>query len=234
MTFETIAIASGTTEFPGVLYSPSGSASTGLVVIAYGIDGLEDNERGPWNTMISGYANALVKNGLFALIPHYFAKTRTEPGVEAALIMMMKRNDWAAALLDSVRYAKTLSRVDPTRIGLLGFSLGGHLSLRIRADAKPRALVEYFAPMLDGIGETGNVPYAQIHHGTSDKMPQTNFSNADAIKAILKLERTAVTLFPYEGAGHGFATKDDANEKASALSQTRTLTFFQTHLRPAP
>lgn len=230
MAFETIKIRSGTTEISAELHSPPGAASTGLVIIAYGTDGLEDNEHGPWKTMIGGYADGLVKRGLFALVPDYFAKTGTAPGIAAAEAMMMKRDDWAAALLDSVAQARTLPRVDSQRIGLLGFSLGGHLMLHIRAAAKPRVLVEYFAPMLDGIGSAGQVPYAQIHHGTKDKTPGTDFGNAGAIEALLKLEGTAVALYPYEGAGHGFAANDEPNKKASALSQTRTLAFFETQL----
>jgi dienelactone hydrolase len=232
MSPRTIDIPSGTAlTIPGELYAPSGTASTGLVVTAYGIDGLHDNDNGPWETMIRGYAEELSKLGFFALIPHYFRKTGTTPGPAAAQVMMMRKGDWAAALLDSVAHARrTISQVDSDRIGLLGFSLGGHLTLSIRAASKPRALVEYFAPQLDGIGPPGHVPKAQIHHGTKDQVPFTDFSNAGAIEAILKGESTVVELFSYKDAGHGFAGTDAPNKDASALSQTRTLKFFETHL----
>jgi dienelactone hydrolase len=230
MAFETIKIGSGTTEFPADLHVPSGTAATGLVVIAYGTDGLVDNDHGPWKTMIAGYADGLVERGLLAMIPNYFAKTGTTPGIAAADTMMMMRDDWAAALLDSVAHARTLPRVDPDRIGLLGFSLGGHLVLRIRAAAAAQVLVEYFAPMLDGIGPAGHVPFAQIHHGTNDKTPSTDFTNAGAIEAVLKREGTHVELHAYEGAGHGFAGNDMPNRNASSLSQSRTLEFFEKQL----
>ena len=225
-----IEITSGAAQIPAELYSPSGTASTGLVVLAHGTDGFEDNERGPWKTMIRGYAKKLATAGLFALVPEYFKKTDTTPGVQAAELMMVKRDEWSAALTDCVSHAKRLPRVDSSRIGLLGFSLGGHLCLHIRAATKPKALVEYFAPMLGGIGPAGTVPHAQIHHGTKDELPLTKFSNAGAIELVLTREHTAVTLFPYTGAGHGFAGKDAANTNARALSQTRTLQFFQTNI----
>jgi dienelactone hydrolase len=66
----------------------------------------------------------------------------------------------------------------------------------------------------------------QIHHGTLDAFP-TEFSNAKLIEGILKLEGPDVTLFPYEGASHGFAGKDAANTSAAALSKTRTMKFFE-------
>jgi dienelactone hydrolase len=230
---ERIDIPSGTTlKIPADLYSPSGKDSAGLVIIAYGIDGLQDNDKGPWETMIRGYAEELAKRGFFALIPDYLRKTGTKPGPAAAEVMLSKKEDWAAGLLDSVGHARTLSRVDSDRIGLLGFSLGGYLTLRIRAAAKPRALVEYFAPKLDleVIAPRGHVPKAQIHHGMKDTVPLTDFSNAGAIEAILKAEGTVVELFPYEGAGHGFAGPDEHNKDASDLSKERTLKFFETNL----
>jgi dienelactone hydrolase len=132
--------------------------------------------------------------------------------------------------VDTVKYARALSKVDPSRIGMLGFSLGGYLCLRTRAAANPKALVEYFAPVFDGIGAKGSVPHVQIHHGTLDEFP-TAFTNAGQIEGILKLEGSDVTVFPYKDAKHGFAGKDLANTSAAALSKTRTVTFFGTCLR---
>ena len=66
------------------------------------------------------------------------------------------------------------------------FARGISLSSCPRA-AKPKALVEYFAPLFEGIGAAGTVPVAQIHHGTNDFGP-TAFTNADAIAGILKMK----------------------------------------------
>jgi dienelactone hydrolase len=225
-----VRISSGTTTIPGELHSPKVNGKTGLVIIAHGTDGFEDNTRGPWKTMIRGYAEQLEKLGFFALIPEYFAKTNTTAGGEAMEVMLQNRSAWASALADCAVYARTLPFVDPSRVALLGFSLGGHLCLHARAAAQPRALVEYFAPMLDGLGASGAVPHAQIHHGTKDLTPGTSFANAGAIEQVLAAERTAVTLFPYEGAGHGFAGQDAANRNADKLSKKRTLAFFEKHL----
>jgi len=229
MAFEDVKIASGTAQIPGELYSPTGTAPTGLVVLAYGTDGYVDNERGPWKTMMRGYAEELATRGLATLIPDYFARTGTKHGGPAAGAIAQSRDDWSAALVDTVKYARALSKVDPSRIGMLGFSLGGYLCLRTRAAAKPKALVEYFAPVFDGIGAKGSVPHVQIHHGTLDESP-TAFTNAGQIEGILKLEGSDVTVFPYKDAKHGFAGKDLANTSAAALSKTRTVTFFGTCL----
>lgn len=224
-----IDIPSGTPQFTGELYTPAGSATAGLVVIAYGTDGFVDNAHGPWKKMMRGYAEDLASRGVFALIPDYFAKTGTPHDGSAADQILTRRHDWMVALADTVTVARTLPRVDPARIGMLGFSLGGYLCLLARSVAKPKALVEFFAPMFDGIGPAGHVPIAQIHHGTKDA-PPTGFANAEAIKKILALERTDVEVFGYKDATHGFASATAADKTAAADSKAETLKFFDTRL----
>jgi hypothetical protein len=99
---------------------------------------------------------------------------------------------------DTIDHPKTLAMVDAARIGLLEFSLGGHLCLRLRA--KANILVELFAPMLDGIGQAngGSLTHAQIHHGEADNLPATGYNpNATAIARLLEQEGTSTELFPY-------------------------------------
>ena len=53
---EKIDIPPGTPTVTGELYKPTGTAKTGLVVLAYGTEGYVDNVHGPWKTMMRGYA----------------------------------------------------------------------------------------------------------------------------------------------------------------------------------
>jgi dienelactone hydrolase len=224
--------SSGKPQFTGELYTPAGTATSGLVVIAYGTEGFMDTPHGQWKKMMRGYAEDLAARGVFALIPDYFAKTNTPHGGPAANEIFTRRHDWVAALVDTVTVARTtIPRVDPARIGMLGFSLGGYLCLLARGAAKPKALVSFFAPMFDGIGSagSGSVQIAQIHHGKEDKAP-TEFTNAEAIKKILALERTDVEVFSYEGATHGFAGPTAADKKAETDSKVTTVKFFETRL----
>ncbi len=239
---ETLKITSGSDTIDAYLYSPTETAVSGLVVIAYGADGLTDDLTGPWETMIRGYADSLLASGFFALIPDYFGKTGTAPGPELLkmltdprpeVINMLQKNrrDWEAALSDAVTHGGTLPGVDASRVGLLGFSLGGHLCMRIRAASKPKVMVAFFAPVFSLLGElgpSGNVAHAEIHHGEVDSL--VPFQNATIIKDTLEAESTSTTLFAYPGAGHGFNGDDDHNKTARTLSKSRTLSFFETHL----
>ena len=224
----TITIASLGRSMTAELYPSSGAPAKGVVVVAYGSDGLTDNLSGRWATMIRGYADSLAEKGFTALIPHYLAVTDTLPGRGVFDVMMRHREHWQTALSDAVDHAATLAKVDAGRVGLLGFSLGGHLCLRLRA--KVGVLVEFFAPQLDGIGPPAALAHAQIHHGKADVVPGTGFANAEAIAATLKREGTATELFAYPGAGHGFIGDDQAAKSARELSKARTLAFFQAHL----
>jgi dienelactone hydrolase len=225
------------------LYEPVGAAPTGVVVIAYGVDGLTDTPERPWGSMMRGYAEDLAKAGIAAILPEYFQFTKTTPGL--SLVEMMTSNptavlalraDWERALALAVETGKARFGLKDDRVGLLGFSLGGHLCLRIRANAN--VLVEYFAPDFGDIGGPGKLAHAQIHHGTADSFPRTEFANAGRIEAILKEEKTLsgektkTKVFPYPGADHGFVKDTTADKKAREESKKETLTFFDTHLGP--
>ena len=225
---DTITVTSRGKTMTAEFYTPAGTMAKGVIIIAYGSDGLTDHLSGPWATMIRGYADSLVEKGFTVIIPDYLAITETQPGPAVFPQIPHHRDDWQEAISDTINHAKTLAMVDATRVGLLGFSLGGHLCLRLRAKAK--VLVEFFAPVVDGIGPGGTLTHAQIHHGEADSVLGTGFPNAVTIADTLKREGTSTELFPYPGAGHGFIGDDPDNTKARNLSKERTLSFFQSRL----
>lgn len=206
------------------LFNPSGSSNGGVIVIAFGTDGMLE----PWGSSIRAYAAALSKKGFVVIIPDYFISTSTKAGLEAFQGISIHRDTWQETITDAVTYAKTLPGIDGSRVGLLGFSLGGHLCLRLRETAK--VLVEFFAPELDGLGSTTKLTlYAQIHHGLADKLVFFH-PNADNIKNILQKEGVILELFPYSGAVHGFIGNDSDNTDARNVSMDRTISFFEKYL----
>jgi dienelactone hydrolase len=206
------------------LYTPiAGTSNPGFVAIAYGTDGMAE----PWGARIREFADALCREGFVAMIPDYFGCTGTTPGPNA-LEDLAKRNAWQQALVDGATYAKASLDVDGTRVGLLGFSLGGHLCLRQRATAK--VVVEFFAPELDGLGSaSGLTSHAQIHHGQADELVPFH-PNADNVNRLLEKEGVIVELFTYPGANHGFVGLDTGNANARTDSLRRTLDCFKKYL----
>jgi dienelactone hydrolase len=229
----TTSFKSGGKSIAADLFQPPGVPNGGVVVIAYGSDGLVDTAHGAWASMIRQYGRDLAHKGFTALIPDYFQRTNTRAGdvnfqQRGAEQIWMHRDEWQSTLADAAARAQTLPGVDRSRIGLLGFSLGGHLCLRIRTDAK--VLVEFFAPVLDGLGPGRHaVIHAQIHHGDADSLAPFA-DNAQRIDRELREGGAATELCGYDGATHGFSGSDPANTKARALSKARTVAFFEAHL----
>ncbi|SRR6266496_888084 len=214
---------SGGAVIPAEMFDAIGKPNGGVVVIAYGSDGMTDNLNGPWASMIRDYADELSRKGFTTMIPDYFARTGTEPGISALEQIQVHVDTWQATVGDAITHAQTLPGVVASRVGLLGFSLGGHICLKLRAQAK--VLVAFFAPVLQGLGSPlFTALQAQVHHGLAD----TTVPSADAkrIDGLLKSEGATSELFLYEGAGHGFAGNDAKNSTARQDSKQRAISVF--------
>jgi dienelactone hydrolase len=180
--------------------------------------------------MIREYAAELSQQGFTVLLPDYFALTGTKPP-ETKADYAANRDTWQKGLAKVIADASAMKGIDPARIGLLGFSLGGYLVLRLRSTAK--VLVSYFAPEfreLDGLGPQNVRPLlALLHHGKKDSLVHLD-PNAIHIEATLKAEGASVELVRYDNAEHGFSGTDADNTKAAKDSKTATLAFFAANL----
>jgi dienelactone hydrolase len=229
MIISTVSIDSHGTAIQTELFRPAASNGAAIIIV-HGSDGMTE----PWAAGIREYATDLAAKGFTGIIPNYFEKTRTPPGLnifsQPPAECIANLHSWEEAVSDTVAHAKTLPGMSVPRIGLLGFSLGGHICLRLRGLA--HALVELFAPELRDFGGLGPVgaasPHIQIHHGLADLL--VPFSNAQAIFDALKDEGADPELYSYEGASHGFAGADPNNATARRSSKDRTLAFFEKHL----
>ena len=215
----TINVAPGK-SISGELCKPAGIPNGGVVVIAYGSDGMRE----PWASMIREYARELAGRNYSALIPDYLKSTGTAPGPDVFAQIQVNLPQWQSAV-DSA-----ITHVAAPRVALLGFSLGGHLCLRLRH--RTTAVVEFFAPEFLELGGLGAAvrasPRVQIHHGKSDTL--VPYTNATSIDRFLKSHGTVPELFSYAGAGHGFAGTDPKNTSARRLAKERTLAFIVKYL----
>jgi dienelactone hydrolase len=226
-------ISGGTTIHAEYLL-PTATPNGGVIVLAHGSEGMTDNLTGRWAEMIRDYADELSHRGFLTLTPFYFEKTGSQPERIAADFkrhvfnqIVAGRAAWQAVLADAVAHANTLSSVHPTRVGLLGFSLGGHLCLQLRVMAS--VLVAFFAPAT-GLSDSGRhlTLHAQLHNGDADGF--VTATDVAAIDRMLQAELVIPELKTYPKAGHGFIGNDPDNTKARTESKAQTLAFFTAHL----
>lgn len=115
----------GNTEFisnsqtvRGLIYKPTGPANGAAVVLLHSSEGLTVDAHS-----FDPHAIQLAARGYHVLVPNYFeARARQVPwnGRDVRL--------WEEAGHDAVAYMGTLEGVDPARVGIWGFSLGGFVA----------------------------------------------------------------------------------------------------------
>ena len=227
---------SGGNQITVDLFLPAVGGLQPAIVVAYGTEGLGVIRGFDAGAAIRDFARYLADTGFVVLVPHYFERTQTPPGLQTVLpVYARHRDEWLDTLGDCLNYAANrMTDVDKTRIGLLGFSLGGHLALRRAKDGTGTAVgavVEFFAPIFSlpgGLGDNiGDLPPVQIHHGDSDHVvAQTESAKLEVLlNTAGKVKGVDYEYHTYTGEGHGFR-----GATAVELSRRLTADFFKKHL----
>lgn len=118
-----------------------------------------------------------------------------------------------------------------TKVGAVGYCLGGRLAYMTAARTDSDASVGYYAVGIDNLlGEKEAIAHPLMLHiaeedGFVDKDTQA------AMHAGLD-DHPKVTLHDYPGLDHGFATEfgDRRNDEGARLADSRTSAFFKEHL----
>lgn len=226
-------------DIPWDVHLPATSAQPDrAVVIAYGSDGMAP----AWAPEILRHAKALTDVGIVALIPDYLHKSPSIRHGQSDTVfssILGRHGEWEQVLQDAVKTAASTSGI--TSIGLLCFSLGGFLGLRIRDSVD--LIVAYFSPYkfptfgvplakapLKGLEDNANPRLnALIQHGDNDSLVPFA-DHALPICHDLRHENATVICTPFPGANHGFQGSDQANVDARDQSCLATRSFFTTHL----
>jgi carboxymethylenebutenolidase len=224
---------SGGRSYSGNLFRPTGSGPFPAMLVLHTSIGLFDHEL--------AYGQWLADQGYVALVPDYFASV----GVTSGTLDMKTfqadavREDLARAI-DCLR---SLAYVDKTRVGTVGFSLGGYFALALGTREDVRAVVAYYAGACDPpVDQTCLVRYpiatvaAQMRapvlllHGQADNV--SPFAYIRATQDILQRAGKTSELVPYPGVGHAFdftnrAASPNYNPPATANAKARVLAFLQ-------
>ena len=174
---------------------------------------------------IVAFAEALAGNGTVAMLPHYFDRTGTAAGLDASAAIPCHLEEWKEACGDALTFARGHASVDPGRLAVIGFSLGGHLALDLamapRSGTGLKCVVDFFAPTLAPKlqGDRSLLPPVLIHHGTDDPIVPIaeSLSLVSDLRAVGKVEGLGYRFEKYPGQGHGFTGADLAGSRATTL-----------------
>ncbi len=199
-----------------VVYEPQRSGTFPALLVIHG-------SSGPVSSFVGDYAQQLANFGYVVFFVHYFDTTETGYASYSAIRVYFQT--WLTAIADAVNFAERHPKVDSQRIGLLGVSLGGFLSLSLASkDSRICAVASLMGGMPDEfISEARQLPPTLLLHGEADAMVRV--SEAQKVDALLKRLGTPHELKIYPGQGHSF------RGMAQMDALTRTLCFLSRHLK---
>lgn len=204
---------------PGVAvyYGVPGSP---VVIIAHDWYG-----RLPW---LDPYAAALASQGYRVVVPDFYGGFATVDAETAAGLRDELDTGAALGILDELVAEARLE--GSTRVGLIGFSMGGWLALLHAQGGDADAVVAYYATL--GVEEHGIIPCpVLINLAENDEFN----AGAEPESFIARLEDhgTPVSSFVYLGTEHSFANASIAatlDNRAAALAFARSASFLDKHL----
>jgi carboxymethylenebutenolidase len=181
----------------------------------------------PW---LEPYASALAGRGGFrVLVPDFYEGVATTDGDEATSLMRGLSDDDARDILDAAIGAGLDGgglRHDGSRVGLVGFSMGGALALRAGQRGDADAVVAYYAALRPD--QPGILPCpVLLHLAEADALDPAEFVNR------LRGDGTPVTTHTYAGTVHSFANAtlpEKVDGRAAALAFARTVVFLEARL----
>jgi len=225
-------------EMPANLYVPDGTMRLPGVLVLHTLHGPGPN--------VEAFGRDLAAAGYITLTPDVFSLHDFGPDGRTDHPLILKDAEGA------LKYLSDQPRVDPARIGVVGFSFGGRLAVLVGAlfPDRIRAVAVYYAiashTHLRG-SLTGTSARARplseragalrapciIHHGEVDG--NVPVAQATLLHRALMVVGKSSTLYTYPGADHlfNFSIGPDVrfHPEAAKLSWERTLAFLDRHLK---
>ncbi len=160
-----------------VVYEPQRPGTFPALLVIHG-------SSGPVSSFVGDYAQQLANFGYVVFFVHYFDATGTGYASYSAIHAYFQT--WLTTVADAVSFAERHPKVDSRRLGLLGVSLGGFLSLSLASkDSRISAVASLMGGMPDEfVSEARQMPPTLLLHGEAD--PVVPVSEAHKVDALLK------------------------------------------------
>jgi dienelactone hydrolase len=209
--YEVQSFYSSGQQVPVEKYVPGLPGRRPAVLILHGADAMRE-----YGAYYREAGQQLAQAGYMAFLPTYIDERDVQEGMlmEPQLFL-----HWLAIVNDSLAFIAAQPDVDPNRIAIGGFSLGGYLAVATGAvNPRVRAIVEFFGGVPAPIAaEIRRMPPVLIIHGCADtRVPVTE---AHRLAQLLDTLGTPYQIYTYPGQGHSLTgeAKEDAAKKALAF-----------------
>jgi carboxymethylenebutenolidase len=216
----TESFTSGGKKIQAEVFAPASAGKHPAVMLLYGAGGL--TQRGD---RFRQYGTRLAEHGFVAVLVHYFDTTNSE---QAGETNSERFPLWWKAVYEGVGFAQHQAAVDKSRIGILGFSLGGYVALaEASQDKRVKAVAEYYGGMSDDFQQrVTHMPPTLILHGDKDSVIPV--SQAYDLHKFLRKLGVSSELRIYPRQEHGFDSNGDGVAAKDAWQ--RMLAFFDRYL----
>ena len=182
------------------------------------------------NEQIKGVAHRLAETGYRILVPDLYRGKVTLDAAEAA--HLMGGLDFKDAAAQDIRGAVQYLKSDARKIGVIGFCMGGALSVLAAVYVKEAdAAVSWYGLPPEEATDVSTIEIPlQGHFALRD--PYFTPAQVDQLEARLKKGQVAYEIYRYQ-ADHAFGneTGEHYDPEATKLAWKRTLDFLEKHLK---
>jgi carboxymethylenebutenolidase len=229
---ETEGLMAGVVEYPdqdgetlmGYLARPNDAGPHPAVIVIQEWWGLDNH--------IKDLARRFAQEGYVALAPDlYHGQVATEPDEARKLVMELDMNEAVSEIQQAIGYLLTQPEVAGPQVGVVGFCMGGRLSLMTaRADENVGAAVAFYGtPLAPEEAAEIKAPVLGLYGEADQGIP---VADVEAMQAALDEAGIENSFTIYAGAEHAFFndTRPSYNTDAAADAWAQTLGWFEQHL----
>jgi carboxymethylenebutenolidase len=190
------------------------------------------------NEHIKDVARRLAREGYAAIAPDLYSrlghKVTKDPDEAGKLMQALQQADGLKDLNATVTYLKSLDSVDPNRIGVIGFCMGGSYALMLPCTTREiKAAVPFYGQVPDPDTPLKNLAAPMFYiYGEDDGW--ITKAEVQRLRDALRKYNKPGEVVTYPGCPHAFFndTRKEVYRPAEAQDAwKRALAFFRQHLQ---